>query len=200
MVFWIGILVGGLFAWLAIKIGFYEIWTMLFNIMVSVYLAVFLGPVIAKIIPGLGQGGYSNALAILAVGVVTFLILYGISYILLTGQFTISFPKVLDILGAGLLGFLTGFLVWSFVSLLICVAPVSQNACIKEIGFDRQSQQANISYVSWWCDRVNTMVFSKDNYLTAEQGIDNLLKSFEDNTSQESEVGHSNALSDPCEK
>jgi hypothetical protein len=31
MVFWAGILAGAFFAWLGVKIGFYETWTMLFT-------------------------------------------------------------------------------------------------------------------------------------------------------------------------
>ena len=134
MVFWIGILVGGLFAWFAIRMGFYETWVMLFNIVISVYLGVFLGPIIANIV-AVADAPYSNVLAILAIAIASFLILYGISYIFFTSQFNIPFPKVFDILVAGFLGFLAGFLVWSFVSFLVCIAPISQNTFVKEIGF-----------------------------------------------------------------
>jgi hypothetical protein len=44
MVFWAGILVGGLFIWFAVKIGFYEMWATLFNIVISIYIAIFLSP------------------------------------------------------------------------------------------------------------------------------------------------------------
>ena len=40
MVFWIGILVGGLFAWFAVKMGFYETWTFAFNIIICTALAL----------------------------------------------------------------------------------------------------------------------------------------------------------------
>lgn len=41
MAFWIGLLVAIIFAAMAIKVGLYETWAMLFNIIISVYLAVF---------------------------------------------------------------------------------------------------------------------------------------------------------------
>ena len=85
MVFWIGILVAVAFAYSAIKMGFYQTWTMLFNIVIAVYVGVRLGPAIEEFIPAGGQ--YSKMLAVLTPGVGTFLILQGIAYIFLIGQF-----------------------------------------------------------------------------------------------------------------
>lgn len=182
MVFWVGILIGALFAWFAIKIGFYEIWTLLFNIIISIYLAIFLGPIIMNIVPASGDAAYSTGLTILATAIGAFLILHGISYVFLTSQFSFSFPKILDTLGSGLLGFLAGLLVWSFAGLLICATPISQNAIVKEIGFSRELQQANISYICWWCNLVNAVVSSRDNKLTTEQAISGLLDDVEKKT------------------
>ena len=179
MVFWIGILVGGLFAWFALKMSFYEIWTMLFNIVISVYLAVFLRPAIAAIVPSAGDTPAGDAMTMFAVAIGSFLVLHGISYTFLTGQFSVSFPKIFDTLGTGLLGFLAGFLVWSFVSILICITPVSQNTFVREIGFGNQIEQANIQYVSWWCNSVNALVSSPNNGYTTEQAISKLLKKVE---------------------
>jgi hypothetical protein len=83
MLFWAGILTGGLFTWLAVRIGFY--------------------------------------------------ILYAIAYTFLTGQFKVNFPKIFDILFAGLLDFPLGFLVFSFMVLVITVTPLSKNLFISQI-------------------------------------------------------------------
>jgi hypothetical protein len=178
MVFWAGILVGGLFAYFALKKGFYEMWALGFNIIISIYLAVFLGPVVSNIIPA-GTAVYSKALTVLATAVACFLILHGISYTLITGQFSISFPKIVDVVGAGLFGFLIGFLVWNFISLLIMTTPITKNAFAKEIGFDNQAQQTNVSYVSWWCGKVNRIVPSEHSKQTTQQAIGWLMKSSE---------------------
>ncbi len=174
MVFWMGILAGGFFTWLAIKIGFYEIWVMLFNIVISIYIAIYLRPVIINVVPAACDTSYGNALVLAATAIGTFLILFGISFIFLTGEYKISFPKVFDILFAGFLGFLCGFLVLSFVALIITVTPVSQNRFIRETGFNRQSQQANIAYICWWCDLVNSIVSSPEKKITSQQAIDQL--------------------------
>lgn len=193
MVFWLAVLAGGLFAWYAIKLGFYDMWVMLFNIVVSIYVAVFLAPVIADIVPAAGSIPFGNALTLLAVAAATFLILYGISYTFITGQFSVTFPKVFDILFAGLLGFLAGFLVLSFAAFIICVTPISQNKFASDIGLNRQSQQANISYIGWWCDLVHNIVASKDNRYSAEQAVNWCLDSAEkkegDNSVEDSEHG-----------
>ncbi|MHC4397981.1 MAG: CvpA family protein [Planctomycetota bacterium] len=127
MVFWIGILFGCLFVWLAVKKGFYETWILLFNIIIAVHLAVFLGPVIAKIVPVARESAYNNALCMMIPGVGSFLILYFISSTLFTGQFSVPFTKTFDTCAAGFFGFLAGLLVWCFLSLLICITPISQN-------------------------------------------------------------------------
>ncbi|MHC4337194.1 MAG: CvpA family protein [Planctomycetota bacterium] len=177
MVFWLGILAGGLLAWYAIRIGFYEMWAMLFNIVISIYLAVFLGPAALEVIPGVADTPYSNVLAMLTIAAGAFLILHCISYTLITGQFSVTFPRIFNSLGTGLLGFLAGFLVWSFASLLIYMTPVSQNKFVREIGFGSQFQQSNVSFVCWWCDLVNKVVASQDGRISSEKAISELLES-----------------------
>jgi hypothetical protein len=176
MIFWLSILAGGFCAWYALKMGFYETWTMLFNIVISVYVAIFLTPLATEFIPGASDTLYGLALAILAIAVGCFLILHGISYIFLTGQFSVSFPKLFDILFAGFLGFLGGFLIFSFLIFLIAVTPLSADPLLGKVGFDKQCQQSNISYICWWCDLVHSFVSTQENKITAEQAISKLLK------------------------
>jgi hypothetical protein len=177
MAFWTGILIGGTFAWFAIKLGFYQTWALVFNIIISIYLSLYLQPVIANV-PAVGDTPYSNVLTMVAVALASFLILQGITYTLLIGQFNISFPKVFDTLGSGLLGFLAGYLVWSFLALLIYITPTSQNTFLKEAGFKDEFQQTSVSYISRFCNLVNAIV-SQDKESSAEQTINKLLKGAE---------------------
>lgn len=185
MVFWIGILAGALFAWFAFKLGFYDTLAILLNIVISIYIAVFLAPVIVDFIPAAGQTPYGNVLTLLVLAAGIFFILFGISYTFITGQFSISFPKIFDILFAPLLGFLTGFLLLSFVAFLISITPISQNKYANEIGLNRHSQQANISYICWWCDLVHSVVSSEDSPESTEQAIDWYFQSAEKKTLEE---------------
>ncbi len=153
-------------------------WALGFNIIISIYLAVFLGPVVADIIPA-GAAVHSKALTVLATAVACFLILQGISYIFITGQFSISFPRIVDVVGAGLFGFLIGFLVWNFLILLIMTTPITEKTFAEEIGFDTQTEQTSISYVSWWCNKVNKIVSSRGGKQASQQAIGWLMKSIE---------------------
>ncbi|MHC4113352.1 MAG: CvpA family protein [Planctomycetota bacterium] len=186
MVFWIGILFGCLFVWLAVKKGFYETWILLFNIVIAVYLAVFLGPVIANIVPVARGSAYNNALCMIIPGVGAFLILYGISSMLFTGQFSIPFTKTFDTCVAGFFGFITGLLVWFFLSLLISITPISQHTFVSELDFAGGFKQSGAPYVGWWCDLVNSIVASENSDVTSEEVINALLKNAEAKTRSES--------------
>jgi hypothetical protein len=175
MVFWIGILAGGLFAWVAVKIGFYETWTLLFNIIITVYVSVFAGPMLVDVIPGAAGAPYSKVLTMVSTAVVTFLILHCISYTFFTGQMNISLPSLFNSLGAAFLGFLAGFLVWSFLVVLFCITPISQHSIAKGLGFGGSSQQTSISYMSWWCNRVHQLAGSEENQITCEEHVGELV-------------------------
>ena len=161
--------------WFAVQRGFYETWAALFNIVISIYLAVFLGPMLVEFVPASGNASYSNALTVLTAAAVVFLILHGISYVFLTGQFEVTFPKTIDILAAAVLGFLAGFLIWSFVSLLFFSTPLSRTSSAKKFGFNDQTQQTSLSTVRWWCNLVDSVVASTDRDDTPEQALLKLL-------------------------
>jgi hypothetical protein len=176
MVFWIAILVGGAFVWLAVRLGFYQSWCLLFNIVVSIYLAIFLAPLVADRVPTGGEAsacGVMLSLAALAGG--SFALLCGMSYVFLTGQFSIPFPKAMDILIAGLLGFLSGFLVTSFVALLVVVGPLAQHEALGTLGLDLPSQKANLACMAWCCDVIHSVVRSDRSDRATQEAIDRLL-------------------------
>lgn len=174
MGFWLGILFGAIFVYIAVKIGFYETWVLLLNLVVSIYLAVFLRPIIEELVPAAGDTKYSAALIILSVGIGSFAILYGISFVFFTSQFNVPVPRVLDVVGSGFLGFWAGLLVWSFAIIIISVMPISQNSFLRSIGFTEKFQQTNVAYMSWWVNKVNNLVAYKSNYLSTEELIDEL--------------------------
>ena len=179
MIFWAAILAGVISTWLAIRKGFFETMVMLFNIVISVYVSIFLTPVIIKLFPAANDTSYGNALSLMVIAIGTFMVLYGIAYVFLTGQFKVKFPKIFEIIFAGLFGFFIGFLILSFAAFVMTVTPISQNRFISQIGFNKQSQQANISYICMWCDLVNKVAASPDEKITCESIMDDLIKSAE---------------------
>jgi hypothetical protein len=172
MVFWAGILVAACFAYFTSKMGFYQTWAMVFNIVISVYVAIFLTPVIADAIPAATDTAYGYALILLAIVIGMLVTLQGITYAL-TGQFSVTFPKIFNSVGGGILGFLAGFLVWSFVAVAVSTTPVSTSNIGQTIGFGSKIEQTNVPYISWWCNLVNTIAASKDS--NAPQEVINTL-------------------------
>ena len=177
MVFWISILITILFAYSTIKLGFYHAWTMLFNLLVAVYLAVRIGPVLEEFFPAAVSGQYGRTLSLLATGTGAFLILQGIAYVLLIGQFEVTFPRTVNIIGSGLMGFMAGFLVCSFATLIICTTPFSQKQYVKEIGLDAKTfEEAKMqSYLVWWCKFMDIFVASGNDTVGVEKTIKELL-------------------------
>jgi uncharacterized membrane protein required for colicin V production len=158
MVLWMAILMGVLFVWVCVRRGFYETAILLFNIVVSIYVAIFLAPTVASLAPATpGASSYRIALSLITLGGGCFAILHGVSFVVLTGQFHIPFPRFFDIVAAGLLGFLAGFLVLSFVALAVTAMPVSNHWLLSRSGFNRQAEQLNTACLSWCCDRVHSI-------------------------------------------
>jgi len=157
MVFWIAILAGIGFVWLAVRLGFYETWILFFNVLVSIYLGIFLTPMVVSFAPASGEvASYGVALSMVVLAGGCFAILQGLSYVFLTGQFSISFPRLFDIPFSGLLGFVAGFLALSFAALVVTTTPLAQRRMVGTLGFNRQSQQATITCIAWGCDLIHT--------------------------------------------
>ena len=177
MVFWIANLVGGVLVWVAVRLGFYQTWVLCFNTIVSVYLAIFLAPIVVEFAPG--TGGFSSycmalSMAVLAGG--CFAILQGLSFVFLTGQFSIPFPQVFDIVLSGLLGFLAGFLVLSFVALVITTTPLAEHGMVSGVGLNKQSQQTNLSTIAWCCDLVHSFAPPEAEDKATQAAVERLLE------------------------
>jgi hypothetical protein len=180
MLFWFGILFAAIIAWYAFRAGFYQSWVLLFNIVVAVYLAVFLGPVILRVIPNAGDTPSCNVLAMLATAAAAFLVLHCVSYALMVGQFGITFPRIFATLGSALLGFGAGFIVWTFACLLIYSSPLSRHPFAQIVGFEDECREATVRYVSRCCNLVHRVVASEYETGAAEQIIRDCLHKIEE--------------------
>jgi len=176
MVFWTAILVGALFVWLAVRLGFYETWGLLFACVISIYVAIFLAPSVTEFASAGGRiSAYSTALGMIALAGGCFAMLYGLSYVFLTGQFKISFPETFDILLAGALGFLTGFVILSFVALVLTTTPLADHELAGDLGLDLESEKGNIACIVWCCDRVHAVVGGATDGSATQAAIERLL-------------------------
>lgn len=162
--------------WLAVCLGFFQTWSLLFSIVISIYLAIFLAPNVAEFAPATDAiSPYCTALSMTVVAAGCFAILYGLSYVFLTAQYKISFPGIIDIVLAGAMGFLTGFLLLSFAALILTVTPLAENNLAKGMGLNRESEQANIACVAWCCDLVHSVAGADRDESATTAAIEGLL-------------------------
>lgn len=176
IIFWISILAAIAFAFWVFKQGFYEIWILLFNIVIAVYIAITTKPAIYKMFSSSqDESAYTNALIILLTAGLVFGILQSISYIAFTSQFSIPFPKIFDTFASGLVGFLAGMLICSFAIMLICITPISQNKFAKSIGLTNSIDQKNIVFVCSWCGIINKFAGKSNNDSTTKTIIEDQL-------------------------
>ena len=160
VVFWLAVVVAGVFAWNAVQVGFYNTWIMFFHLLLAVYMALFLAPVMANDVTVATVNSWGFAFTMACIAIATLSIGYGICYVCLSGRLCIEFPRTFDTLVAGFVGFLAGFLALSFIAFALCLSPLSQVAFCKSIGLDTAAQAANTNtaYVCWWCDWMHMLV------------------------------------------
>lgn len=174
MVFWIAILAGVLFTWLAVRMGFYETWVLLFNLVVSIYLAIFLAPIVAEFVPMPGSAAWCTGLSMLALAGGGFALLHGLSWVFLTGQFSIRFPSLFDVVLSGILGFVAGFLILSFAALTLSTTPLGHHKIVSTLGLSRHGQRANIACIAKCCDLIHCVAGFGDG-TTTQGAVERLL-------------------------
>ncbi len=127
MLFWLAVIGGAAVSYVALKKGFFPIWAVLFNTLVSVYLGVMLLPVIAAVIPNSGTAAYfySCSLCMLAVAVIAFVFLQTIASNYFSGGFAVTFPVIFNNIVAATLGFITGYVATCFVLLVVGIMPIT---------------------------------------------------------------------------
>ena len=156
MISWFAVLVGVIFAVIGIKKGFYPMWAMLFNILISIYLAVMLSPIIVQIRPDMAQLRYYLAACVAVIALMAFVILQVIMTSFLAEISESLCPRFFDNVGAGILGFLSGYVVFSFVFLAVCIMPFSRLPFMKGFCGDGISTPAGVRPVVKACDFVAT--------------------------------------------
>jgi len=177
MVFWMAILSGVLFVWLAVRMGFYDTWVLFFNVAISIYISVFLTPWLVEVVPPAGRAaGYHVALCMILLGGGCFALLQGLSYVFLTGQFHIPFPRLFDVLLSGLLGFITGFLLLSFAALAATTTPLADHKTARVFTLARETRQANLLCLTRCGDVIHAWTRADADSPTTETAVRTLLE------------------------
>ncbi len=124
MAFWIAILIGLVVALIYSQRGLYEALILAFNGILSIYLTLYLTPTLVSSVPTATDIPGGLSLALLLLFTLCFGVLCVASFFLFTGQFVVPLARVLDRLGGGIAGFVTGFLVTHFLCLIPTFTPI----------------------------------------------------------------------------
>jgi multidrug efflux pump subunit AcrB len=128
MVTVIALIIGILFAVYCVRRTFFPSWAIVFNIMLSIYVAVMVMPVFSHLIFQKFEASevrYHIAIAMVMFAGILFALTHIITKTFITGLYQINFNKIFDFIASALAGVLTGFIVTSFIFLAICITPIS---------------------------------------------------------------------------
>ena len=156
------ILVGGVFTYIGIKKKFFVMWAMVINLLISMFLSVMLMPLMAKLMPDLGEDAYFLTVCLLVLSALFYVLFHMIVKLYITGNNTIEFPLVFDKIGAGLLGFLFGYLACSFVLFALSVMPIAKHEFITNVFGEKGLGPVVSRPVKKACDFVGSMTIQCD--------------------------------------
>ncbi|MEN6307050.1 MAG: CvpA family protein [Anaerohalosphaeraceae bacterium] len=128
MIFWICLIIGGLFAWLGLKKGLYCMVAALFNLMVGIYVSVLAAPVILSMSPEYSDSGYYAAITIFVLTAFIFAALQTFAWFYFLRDAEDYFPKLIDQLAGIAGGFFLGYFVAGWVFLLMTIMPFSRGS------------------------------------------------------------------------
>jgi hypothetical protein len=162
------IAMGVVFAICGYRWGFYTIWAMLFNFLISIYLGVMLSPTVAGFMPTLFPAGtrqsegnfwYVYAAIVAGVALASFIVLQITATTYFTGTFNISLPKLVENLGAMFVGFVAGYVLWGFMCFLVLIMPASkdQPLLLKSFTADQQSKELSMPTISKVTNTINAV-------------------------------------------
>lgn len=174
MILLFGIIFSLLFAAASIKKGLYTGWARLVNIVFSIYPSIFLTPSIARFSDTVADARYGYALCMTIIAAAGFLILQGFTTTFFTGTFKISFPKILNIAGSAVLGFICGLLIWSFGCFVFLLTPVPHSPIGQRFKVPSQLVRASVPPLRLTCGFVNICSFQGEK-ANASKVLDSLL-------------------------
>jgi len=156
------IIIGLVFALLCYKKTWYPSWAFLFNILISIYIGIMTAPQIVDKIPFIRErlNDFAYSAGILAVAVIIFIVVQFLSVRFLIAGHRASFPKILNSIGAAVLGFVAGLIITGFLFFLINITPLPNWPAVDRFfaQHDRNSEKAS-SFVLGPCNFVHSISF-----------------------------------------
>ncbi len=111
----IALMVAAFMGYRGYYMGFKKQWPLLFNVLVSIYVAVMGTRAICELAPGIEQYQYYKAPMVVIFGIIVFLLLTLIAHLFAKEDYIDSIPHALENYAGAVLGFFTGFAMTGFV-------------------------------------------------------------------------------------
>jgi uncharacterized membrane protein required for colicin V production len=167
------------FAFIGYRKTFYPCWAVLFNLLIAVYISIMSAPQIVDKFPVVRTylGNYTYSAAILITAVVIFIVLQSFAFRFFTAVSVVSFPKLLNSLGAAVLGFLTGSVIAGFLFFLINITPLADNSTVRSFTQDKQAPDRANGVVLVSCDFIHNISLQPDP-IGIDKQLENILENW----------------------
>ncbi len=135
------LVVGLVFALVGYRKTWYPCWTYLFNLLIAAYVSIMITPQVVDAVPLIRNylGNYSYAVFALTVAVVIFVVMSLFSFRFFTSASAVSFPKILDSVGAAMLGFFSGAVIAGFLLSVVSITPLSDYSFVRSVTQGRRA-------------------------------------------------------------
>lgn len=159
MTFWLIVLFAAACAALGFKRrDFYRMWAIVFNVSIAIYTSIMLSPWIISMIPT-GTSGlqYQKVACIVCIAVLVFGLLQAITVNFITTDFEITFPKLFDTIGSSVLGFVGGWVICSFLLLMISIMPFAEKPFLEKVTGKKTTKSLAITPIVALCDFITAV-------------------------------------------
>jgi hypothetical protein len=174
MILLIGIIFSLVFMAVTLKKGLYVGWVRLVNVVLAIYMSVFLTPGVSRSSDYITESHYGYPVCMIIIAAAMLVILHAFTTTFLTGILKITFPKILNIAGSAMLGFLCGLLVWSYLCFVLLLTPLPHNSIGRTFNVPAQLVRSSVPPLRYTCGIVNFLSFQPDK-ANAAKVLDSLL-------------------------
>jgi uncharacterized membrane protein required for colicin V production len=164
------------FAFIGYRKTFYPGWAVLFNLLIAVYISIMSAPQIVDKFPAVRNylGNFSYSTGIFVIAVIIFAVLQSFAFRFFTAVCVVSFPKLLNSLGAAVLGFLTGSVIAGFLFFLINITPLADYSTVRSFTQDKQTPDRANGVVLVSCDFIHNISLQPDP-IGVDKQLENIL-------------------------
>lgn len=121
-----------LFVWLGIRKGLLYMATVLFNLLIALYIGIVSTPQVLRLSAGFHQSAFFAAGCLVLIVGAVFYGLFRLGYRLFLRDAGRYFGVLPDTAGSALAGFLTGYILWGFVMLLFSMLPLARQPLVRQ--------------------------------------------------------------------